>query len=154
MIVQGRQYNQVLELPDKAIAREEPELKQIEVNNVEVELNALTCIDTTTNLVELIRIDNKQMDHIRDKFTQAWLCRYPRPSKVRFDNGSEFKKDCFPLLKDFVIKLKPTSIKNPRSNSIVEQIYQVMGNILRVKDLNNWDFDDVDPSGLIISEVA
>eukprot|EP00984_Skeletonema_dohrnii_P024338 scaffold13449_cov95-Skeletonema_dohrnii-CCMP3373.AAC.2 len=42
-----------------------------------VELNALTCVDTTTNLVELTRPDNKEMTQLRDKFTQAWLCRYP-----------------------------------------------------------------------------
>eukprot|EP00984_Skeletonema_dohrnii_P006118 scaffold2173_cov66-Skeletonema_dohrnii-CCMP3373.AAC.2 len=43
----------------------------------QVELNALTCVDTTTNLVELTRPDNKEMTQLRDKFTQAWLCRYP-----------------------------------------------------------------------------
>ena len=47
---------------------------KIDVNGQEVELNALTCIDTTTNLVELTRIEEKTSIHIRDKFTQAWLC--------------------------------------------------------------------------------
>jgi hypothetical protein len=40
----------------------------------QVEFDALTCIDTALNLVELIRIDNKTAEHIRDKFTQSWLC--------------------------------------------------------------------------------
>ncbi len=40
------------------------------------EFNALTCIDTALNLVELIRVDNKTAKHIRDKFTQSWLCQY------------------------------------------------------------------------------
>jgi hypothetical protein len=31
----------------------------IKVNNKKVELNALTCIDTASTLVELIRIDKK-----------------------------------------------------------------------------------------------
>ncbi len=31
----------------------------VKVNNRKVEFNALTCIDTASNLVELIRIDNK-----------------------------------------------------------------------------------------------
>ena len=43
----------------------------------QVELNALTCVNTTTNLVELTRSDNNEMTKLRDKFTQACLCRYP-----------------------------------------------------------------------------
>ncbi len=49
------------------------------VNGQQVEFNALTCIDTASNLVKLIHVDNKTADHIHDKFTQSWLCRYPCP---------------------------------------------------------------------------
>jgi hypothetical protein len=52
---------------------------KIKVNGIQVEFNALTCIDTALNLVKLIRIDNKTDKHIREKFAQSWLCRYPRP---------------------------------------------------------------------------
>ena len=34
-------------------------------------------------------------------FDQYWLARYPRPKKLIFENGSEFKKDFVPLLKDW-----------------------------------------------------
>ncbi len=47
---------------------------KVKVNGRHVEFNALACIDTASNLVELIRIDNKTAKHIRDKFTQSWLC--------------------------------------------------------------------------------
>jgi hypothetical protein len=47
---------------------------KVKVNGQQVEFNALTCIDTASNLVKLIRIDNKTAKHIRDKFTQSWLC--------------------------------------------------------------------------------
>ncbi len=47
---------------------------KVKVNGRQVEFNALTCIDTASNLVKLIRIDNKTAKHIRDKFTQSWLC--------------------------------------------------------------------------------
>ncbi len=47
---------------------------KVKVNGQQVEFNALTCIDTALNLVELIRIDNKTAKHICDKFTQTWLC--------------------------------------------------------------------------------
>jgi hypothetical protein len=47
---------------------------KVKVNGQQVELNALTCIDTASNLVKQIRIDNKTAKHIGDKFTQSWLC--------------------------------------------------------------------------------
>jgi hypothetical protein len=44
------------------------------VDGQQVEFNALTCSDTASNLVELIRVDNKTAEHIHDKFMQSWLC--------------------------------------------------------------------------------
>jgi len=46
----------------------------VKVNGRQVEFNALTCIDIASNLVELIRIDNKTATHVHDKFTQCWIC--------------------------------------------------------------------------------
>jgi hypothetical protein len=34
---------------------------KVKVNGQQVEFNALTCIDTASNLVELIHVDNKQL---------------------------------------------------------------------------------------------
>ncbi len=63
---------------------------KVKVNGQRVEFNALTCIDMASNLVELIRVDNKTAKHTRDKFTQSWLCRYPRPVQCLHDKGGEF----------------------------------------------------------------
>jgi hypothetical protein len=41
---------------------------KVKVGSKLCEFNALTCIDTASNLVELVRIDNKTAAHIRDKF--------------------------------------------------------------------------------------
>ena len=54
----------------------------IKVNGRLVEFNALTCIDTATNLVELVRIDEKTSQHVTEKFKQTWLARYPKPLMV------------------------------------------------------------------------
>jgi hypothetical protein len=51
---------------------------------------ALTAIDTVTNLVELIRIDNKESNTVVRKFTQCWLTRYPWPQRCIHDPGTEF----------------------------------------------------------------
>jgi transposase InsO family protein len=84
----------------------------------------------------------------------VWLSRYPQPQKVLFDNGSEFKKDFIPLLKDFGVKPRPTTVKNPQSNSIVECVHQVLGNMLHTFELETYDFDDLDPWGEILASVA
>ena len=55
------------------------------------------------------------------------------------------RKDFLPLLKDFSIKPTPTTIKNPQANSILERVHQVLGNMLRTKNLQKYDFDDMDP---------
>ncbi len=47
---------------------------KVKVNGQQVEFNALTCIDTASNLDKLIHVDNKTAKHIRDKFTQGWFC--------------------------------------------------------------------------------
>ena len=49
----------------------------VKVRGKVIQFNALTCIDTASNLVELIRIDNKTAEHVRNKFMQSWLARYP-----------------------------------------------------------------------------
>ena len=42
---------------------------EVKVHNKTYEFNALTCIDTASNLTELTRIDNKTSRHVRDKFS-------------------------------------------------------------------------------------
>ena len=50
---------------------------------------ALTIIDPVTNLTELVRVDNKAVEHITRKFAFTWLTRYPWPEKCICDNGGE-----------------------------------------------------------------
>ncbi len=52
--------------------------------------SALTAIDTVTNLVELIRVDNKTSETITRKYAQCWLSRYPWPQRCVHDLGTEF----------------------------------------------------------------
>ena len=50
---------------------------KIKVNGRVVEFNALTYIDTASNLVEPIRINEQSSVHVTEKFKQVWLVRYP-----------------------------------------------------------------------------
>ena len=70
------------------------------------------------------------------------------------DNGSEFKHDFKPLLQTFDIKPKHMIIKNSQENAVLERIHQVVGDMLRSKDLENYDFDATDPWSDILASVA
>ena len=74
-------------------------------------------------------------------FNNTWICRYPRPRKVVFDNGSKFKQDFNPFLKNFDIKPVLTYIKNTQANAPVERVHQVILNMVDTKDLYNKIFD-------------
>jgi hypothetical protein len=137
--------------------------------NKEFSLTCMTFLDPATGWFEMVQVPLFNIDDVKngnreviDKtsarisqlFNQVWLSRYPRPKEVVFDNGSEFKKDFLPLLKDFSIKPKPTTIKNPQANSPVERIHKVVMNMFTTKNLTGQIFDYVDPWGEILSSIA
>ena len=43
------------------------------------EFSALTVIETVTNLVELVKIDDKTSDNVTRKYAQCWLAPHPWP---------------------------------------------------------------------------
>ena len=105
---------------------------QAKTEHFEGEFFALTCIDTTTNLSELVRITTKSSDNIARKFEQTWLARYPRPMRVIHDNGGEFTGYAFShLLRVLNIRNVSTTSKNPQSNAICERMHQTVGTILK-----------------------
>ena len=87
-------------------------------------------------------------------FNNTFICRYPRPHKVVFDNGYDLKKDFTPLRKDFDIKPVLTTIKNPQANVPVKRIQQVILNMLVTKDLVNNLFEYICPWGETLSYVS
>ena len=140
------------------------------IKEVELRLTSMTMVDPVTGWFEIVEVPNYIVEDVEQKLTpatidkssarisrlfdQVWLSRYPRPRKVVFDNGSEFKKDFVPLLKDWSIKPKITTIKNPQSNSPVERIHQVIRHMFTTKNLREQTFDYIDPFGHILSSVA
>ena len=51
---------------------------KVNIGGTELLFKALTCIDPVTNLVEIIRINNKSSRHVAEQFANCWLSRYPR----------------------------------------------------------------------------
>jgi hypothetical protein len=51
---------------------------------------ALTMIDPSTNLLELIVVSDKESCTVARAFDRSWLCRYPRPLICLHDKGTKF----------------------------------------------------------------
>ena len=105
----------------------------------------MALIDSVMGWFEIseVPIIYQSSDRICQIFNEVWLSRYPRPRKVSFNNGSEFKWNFIPLLKDFDVKPTCTAIKNLQSNAILERINQVVGSTLKTKDLAKVTVDVV-----------
>lgn len=99
-----------------------------------------------TGKIEIVEdeILDRTSASISQLFNKTWLSRYPRPVEVVCDNGSEFKKDFAMLLKTYSIKRKPTTIKNPQANAILERVHGVLGDMMRTSDINNQETVDGD----------
>ena len=53
-----------------------------------------------------------------------------------FDNGSEFKLYFQRLLDTYGVTKKPTTVKNPQANWILERVYQTLSNMLRTAEVD------------------
>ena len=50
---------------------------KIKVKNQTFVFNALTCVNSVTNLVKIIRVQNKTREHVAQQFENCWLLKYP-----------------------------------------------------------------------------
>jgi hypothetical protein len=54
-------------------------------------LRCFTAIDPDTSWPEICEMIDKRSQTVMDAFHNNWLCCYPKPIQVTFDNGYEFK---------------------------------------------------------------
>ena len=74
---------------------------------------------------------DKSSTMISHLVNKTWFSRYPRCQYIIYDNGSEFKLHFEALCESYGIKHKPTSVKNPQANAILERLHQVITAMLR-----------------------
>jgi transposase InsO family protein len=58
------------------------------------------------------------------------------------------------LCDTYGIKHKPTSVKNPQANAIVERIHGVLGNMLRTSELNMAESVKASDIDVFLSDAA
>jgi hypothetical protein len=98
-------------------------------------------------LVLADEIFDKTSECIDKLVNKTWLCRYPRCRYLIYNNGSEFELHFKYLCESHGITRKPTTVKNPGANGILECVHQVLGLMLCTAELDIADSvtpDDVD----------
>lgn len=113
----------------------------------------VTMIDPATSWFEIKQVQNKEAYTVASVVEQTWLTRYPWPTIVVFDKGTEFMGDFARMVaKDYGIERKGITVRNPQANAIIERIHQTIGNIIRTFEIQNSnDLDEDDPWAGILS---
>lgn len=112
-------------------------------------------IDPATGWVEIKDIENKQSSTIANIVEQTWIMRYPWPKVITYDQGKEFLGDFAQMVRrDYGIKMRPITVRNPQANSVVERVHQTIGNMLKTFKLyDKEDWDEEDPWSGILTAV-
>ena len=116
-----------------------------------LKLWCLTMIDPATGWFEMVELETKDSIYVAEKVQQVWLTKYPRPTKMTYDKGTEFMGDFAQMIQDdYGIKKRPITKRNPQANAIIERIHQTIGNMIRTFEITETDVDENDPwSGLL-----
>ncbi len=97
---------------------------------------------------------DKSSAQISNLVYKTWFSRYPRCRYILYDNGSEFKLHFQSLCDTYGIKHKPTSVKNPPVNAILERIHAVLGNMLRTSKLDMAQLVKASDINVFLSDTA
>lgn len=109
-------------------------------------------IDPATGWFEMREIPNKRADEIANIVEQAWFTRYPWPTQIIFDRGSEFMAEFAQTCRnEYGLTNKPITARNPQANAIIERAHQTLGNILRTMEIYNQELDKENPFGGILA---
>jgi hypothetical protein len=99
-------------------------------------------------------IFNKTSECIARLVNKTWLSRYPRCCYIIYNNGRQFKLNFEYLCEIYDIKRKPTTIKNPQANAILERLHQILGQMLRTSELNVAETITPDDIDVFLDNVA
>ncbi len=97
-------------------------------------------IDPATGWFEIFEIPTKRADEIANIIEMKWLVRYPWPSTVICDRGTEFFAEVKKMIKrDYGAIQRFITTRNPQANSIVEHAHQTVHNMIRSKQIQSLD---------------
>ncbi len=111
----------------------------------------------TVNAKELLIADeifDKTSERIAKLVNKTWLSRYPCCRHLIYNNGSEFKLHFENLCESYGITRKPTMVKTPRANGILERVHQVLGQMLHTAELDMVDSVTPDDINVFLDNAA
>jgi hypothetical protein len=111
----------------------------------------------TVNDKELLIADeifDKTSECIAKLVNKTWLSRYPWCHCLIYDNKSEFKLHFKYLRESYGIKHKPTMVKNPRANGMLEHVHQVLGQMLCTAELDMADSVTPDDANVFLDNAV
>jgi hypothetical protein len=85
----------------------------------------------STHSTPMVSYFDKSSAMISTLLNKTWFSQFPHCQRVIYDNGSEFKLHIEALCDMYGIQRKPTSVKNPQANAILEWVHQVIMAMLR-----------------------
>jgi hypothetical protein len=106
---------------------------------------------TCTNYTKEAEIFDKTSSNLVYK---CWFSRYPHCPYLIYNYGSEFKLHFRALCATYGVKRKPTSIKNPTANAILERIHAVFTNLLRTAKLDTAKLVNASDIDIFLSDAA
>ena len=122
----------------------------------DLECKCVTMIDPASSWFEIHQYDDKRSFTVANIAEQEWFSRYPWPTQITYDRGSEFIGNDFQhmIANDYGIKGKPITVRNPQANTIVDCIHQVIANMIRTFELEENYLDKEDPWKGVLSATA
>ena len=90
-------------------------------------------MDPATGWFEIARIDSKRADYIVNYLETHWLTRYPWPTEIVLDRGTEFKAEVEATIKDeYGVNKKLITTRDPQANAMVERCHQTLGSMINM----------------------
>jgi hypothetical protein len=110
---------------------------------------------TSTDYTKDAEIFDKTSAQISNLVFKCWFSRYSHCQYLIYDNGSEFKLHFRALCTTYgSVKRKPTSIKNPTANAILERIHSVFTNMLCTAKINMAESVNASYINIFLSDAA
>ena len=82
---------------------------------------------------------DKTSSTVGSLINRTWFCHYPRSQYIVYDNRSEFKLHFEITCDSYELKRKPTSVKNPQANTILECVHQTIMGMLHPAEIDMAD---------------
>ena len=110
------------------------------MNEETSKLKAIMMVDPMMGWFEMAAIPNGEATTAAQAVEAHWLSRCPRPNVITYDKGSEFNGHEFQTLakKDWGVKCQMSTMANPQSNRVLERMCQVLVNMIRAFELEEF----------------